>query len=125
MKFNLKNFIIFFGLFITEALIAKYVTQPFIRYWFGDFLIVILIYYFLKSFIATKPLYLAIATLIFSYIIEFIQLTSLLDILDLRHNRIANLILGNTFSVSDLVAYTLGVITVFFIEKNDMFYRKI
>lgn len=118
MRFNLKSFIIFLGLFITEVLIAKYVTQPFIRYWFGDFLIVILIYYFLKSFIDTKPINLAIATLLFSYIIEFIQLTSLLDVLGLRHNRIANLILGNTFSVSDLVAYTLGVITIYFIDKK-------
>lgn len=118
MKFNLKSFIIFLGLFITEVLIAKYITQTFIRYWFGDFLIVILIYYFLKSFINTKPINLAIATLVFSYVIEFIQLTNLLDVLGLRHNRIANLILGNTFSISDLVAYTLGVITVYFIDKR-------
>lgn len=120
MKFNLKSFILFLVLFLTEVLIAVYVTQPFIRYWFGDFLIVILIYYFLKSFIDAKPIYLAIVTLLFSFVIEFMQLTSLLDVLGLRHNRIANLILGNTFSVSDLLAYTLGVITVYFIDKKSI-----
>lgn len=117
--FRVNSFIIFLILFAIEILIAKYVTQPFIRYWFGDFLVVIMIYYFLKSFIKTKPIYLSLFVLVFAFTIEFVQLTSLLDILNLRHNKVANLILGNTFSISDLVAYTLGTAAVYIIEKSN------
>lgn len=120
MKFNLRAFIIFIALFITEVIIAFYVKQHFIRYTFGDFLIVIMLYYFLKSFIKAKPLYLAIAVLVFAYAIEFIQLTNFLEILHLEDNKLANLIFGNTFGVGDLVAYTLGILTVLIIEKKQL-----
>ena len=113
-----KSFIIFSSLFLVELLIAKYVTQPFIRYWLGDFLIVIMIFYFLKSFIKTQPRYLAIAVLLFAFSIEILQKTALLDILNLRDNKIANLILGNTFSFSDLLAYTLGIVLVLLLENK-------
>ena len=54
MTFRSRSFLIFLSLFTVELLIARYVTQPFIRYWLGDFLVVVLIYYFFKSFIAVK-----------------------------------------------------------------------
>ncbi len=118
MKFNLGSFIIFLILFTIEVIIAFCITQHFIRHWFGDFLIVIILYYFLKSFLKATPLHMGIAVLIFAYLVEFIQLTKLLAILHLENNKLANLIFGNTFSITDLLAYTLGVITVLIIEKK-------
>ena len=120
MTFNVRSFIIFLILFTIEVIIAIYVTQHFIRHWFGDFLIVIMLYYFLKSFLKITPLYMAIAVLIFAYFIEFLQLTKLLEILHLEHNKLANLIFGNTFSITDLIAYTLGIITVLITEKKQL-----
>ena len=120
MTFNARSFIIFLILFTIEVIIAIYVTQHFIRHWFGDFLIVIMLYYFLKSFLKITPLYMAIAVLIFAYFIEFLQLTKLLEILHLEHNKLANLIFGNTFSITDLIAYTLGIITVLITEKKQL-----
>ena len=120
MTFNVRSFIIFLILFTIEVIIAIYVTQHFIRHWFGDFLIVIMLYYLLKSFLKTTPLYMAIAVLIFAYFIEFLQLTKLLEILHLEHNKLANLIFGNTFSITDLIAYTLGIITVLITEKKQL-----
>ena len=120
MKFNLRAFIIFILLFITEVSIAFYVTQHFIRHWFGDFLIVIMLFYFVSSFLKAKPLYIAIGVLLFAYAIEFIQLTKFLEMLGLEDNKLATLIFGNTFSVSDLLAYTLGIIAVLIIEKKQL-----
>jgi len=40
----------------------------------------------------------------------------LLKLLHLQHNHLANLILGSTFSFTDLVAYTFGFITIIFVE---------
>jgi len=120
MKFNLRAFIIFIILFLTEVFIAFYVKQHFIRHWFGDFLIVIMLFYFVRSFLKAKTLYIAIAVLLFSYTIEFIQLTQFLEILNLEDNKLANLIFGNTFSISDLLAYTLGILTILVIEKKQL-----
>ncbi|MEZ4842563.1 MAG: DUF2809 domain-containing protein, partial [Flavobacteriaceae bacterium] len=94
----------------------KFVTQPFIRYWFGDFLVVIMIYYFIKTFIKAKPLHIAVFVLIFSFSIEFLQMSNLLEVMNLKNNKIANLILGNTFFVSDLFAYFLGIVSVLILE---------
>lgn len=117
MTFRSRSFLVFLSLFTVEVLIARYVTQPFIRYWLGDFLVVILIYYFLKSFIAVKPLSLAFFVWIFACTVECIQATDLIRLLGWEHNKVANLILGNTFSFSDLVAYSLGILTVLILEK--------
>ena len=117
--FNLQSFLIFSLLFTIEVVIAFYVKQHFIRFVFGDFLIVIMLYYFLKSFLKVRPLYLALAVLLFAYFVEFIQLTNFLEILSLEDNTLAKLIFGNTFSIGDLIAYTLGIITVLIIEKKQ------
>ena len=120
MTFNVRSFIIFLLLFITEVIIAFYVKQHFIRFIFGDFLVVIMLYYFLKSFLKATSIYLATAVLLFAFAIEFIQLTNFLEILHLEENKLANLIFGNTFGVGDLIAYTLGIMTVLIIEKKQL-----
>ena len=117
MTFRKKSFLIFLSLFTVEVLIARYVTQPFIRFWLGDFLVVVLIYYFLKSFIKAKPLPLAFFVWIFACTVECIQATGLIRFLGWEHNKAANLILGNTFSFSDLLAYSLGIFTVIILES--------
>ncbi len=103
-------------LFITEILIAMYLKSGFIRHTFGDYLVVILIYTFVKSFVSVNPLKLAFAVWLFSFFIEFLQLLDVLSILGLHQNHLAKLILGTTFQISDLVAYTLGILTILFIE---------
>ena len=58
----------------------------------------------------------ALIVLIISFAIEFLQLTTFLEMLNLQDNMYAKLVLGNTFHFSDLVAYTVGVITIIGIE---------
>jgi hypothetical protein len=117
LQFNKTYFIIFVLLFVTDALIAIYLKTGFVRHTFGDFLVVILLYCFIKSFLTIKPLPGAIGVLIVSFAIEFLQMGNLLYHLNLQNNTIAKLVLGSTFRTSDLVAYTLGIITVLIIEK--------
>ncbi len=118
MKFNLRSFIIFLLLFAIEVCIALFLKRGFIRFVFGDFMVVIMLFYFLKSFVETKPLLIAIVVLLFAFIIEFLQLSSLLTVLNLKQHKLASLILGNTFEVTDLAAYTLGIISILIIEKK-------
>lgn len=112
-----KPYILITILLLTiEVLIANFFTHGFIRHTLGDYLVVILLYCFFKSFIKSSPTRVAIAVLIFSYLVEFLQLINIIDLLNLNDNHLMKLILGNTFSISDLVAYSLGIITVLIIE---------
>ncbi|WP_250433947.1 ribosomal maturation YjgA family protein [Hanstruepera flava] len=116
-QFNKIYFSGFIILFIVEFLIATCLKDGFIRHTFGDFLVVILLYCFIKSFIDINPLSAGILVLTIAFTIEFLQLFQLLKLLNLEHNYIAKLILGSTFQIGDLAAYTLGIITVLLIEK--------
>jgi len=119
MTFNLRSFIIFIALFLIEVCIALFLKSGFIGFVYGDFLVVIMLFYFAKSFVRAKALNIAMAVLIFAFIIEFLQLTNLLELFGLEKNKLANLIFGNTFGVTDLIAYSLGIICVLIIEKKS------
>jgi hypothetical protein len=116
LQLNKTYLIITILLFAIEVLIAAFLTHGFIRHTFGDFLVVILIYYFFKGLFKINSITLAISILIFAFIIEFLQLANILEILNLQNNHLIKIILGSSFQVSDLVAYTLGIITVLLIE---------
>lgn len=116
-NFNKNYFIGFVFLFLIESLIAIYLKKGFIRHTFGDVLVVILLYCFIKSFFNLKPIYVVLGVLIFAFIIEFLQLSPLLELLNLQNNHIAKLVLGSTFQISDLVAYCFGAITILLFEN--------
>jgi hypothetical protein len=116
-QFNKRYFILTILLFLTEVLIAVFVHDQFVRPYVGDYLVVILIYCFFKTFIKATTWQIAIFTLIFSYAIETLQYFNLVGMLGLQHSRIANIIIGNSFAWEDIIAYTLGAVTVIGIEK--------
>ena len=116
IKFNKSFFASSLLLLSTEICIAAFLTKGFIRHTFGDYLVVILMYCAIRSFLKTKPIYIAIPVLIIAFGIEFLQLFNLLDYLNLRDNNLAVIVLGSTFEISDLIAYSLGVITIFLID---------
>nr|WP_321230262.1 DUF2809 domain-containing protein [uncultured Psychroserpens sp.] len=116
IKFNKPFFASSLLLFSTEICIAAFLTKGFIRHTFGDYLVVILMYCAIRSFIKTKPIYIALIVLIISFGVEFLQLYNLLDLLNLRDNKLAVIVLGSTFETSDLIAYSLGIITIFLID---------
>ena len=116
MKLNKTYILLTLLLFTIEALIAIYLKTGFIRHSFGDFLCVILLYCFFKSFIVGHHFKIAISVLVIAFTIEFLQLTNYLELFNLQNNHLVKLILGSTFSISDLVAYSLGIITTLSIE---------
>ena len=118
IKLNYRNLIIFLLLFCIEVTIALYIKQGFIRAVFGDFLVVIMLYYFIMSFIRLKSIYIAIVVLIIAYVIEFLQFIDILNIINYKKNTLINIILGTTFNIEDIIAYTLGIATVILIENR-------
>ena len=120
LQFNKTYLILTILFFATEVLIALFLKSGFIRHTFGDYLVVILMYCFFKSFIKGNHFYVAMGVLAFSFAIEFSQLVNILKPLNLQDSHSAKLILGSTFQFSDLVAYTLGILTVLIVELKPI-----
>lgn len=122
MKFRLhQNYLIAAALLLLiEIGIAVFFKSGFIRHTFGDFLVVILLYCCFRGVLSVPRIPTAWVTLALAYGIEFLQLTDFLSYLGIRHYRWANLIFGNSFSVQDLVAYTLGIGLVVMLDRGRM-----
>jgi hypothetical protein len=116
-QFNRNYFAITILLFLLEIAIAFYVHDNFIRPYFGDFLVVILLYCFLKSFVKVSVWVAAALVLVFSFAIETAQYFNLVKKLGLQHSKIAKIVLGNSFAWMDLLSYTLGILAVISMEK--------
>lgn len=117
MKINTGYLFGFLVLLLTELLIGIYMHDAIVRPYGGDFLVVILLYCFIKSFIDTSVMNTAIGVLIFAYAVEISQYFHLVKLLGLARYRVALLILGNSFSSSDLLCYTQGILLVVLVEK--------
>lgn len=103
-------------LLTVEILIAIFFKSGFIRAYFGDYLVVILLYCILQSFFKIRFLTAAIGVLLFSYIVEIFQHINILGLLNIKPNLATNLILGSSFSWLDMLMYTLGILTVIIFE---------
>jgi DNA integrity scanning protein DisA with diadenylate cyclase activity len=117
MIFNKFYFVLTFLLFITEIFIGRFLDNAIIRPYGGDFLVVILVYCFVKSFVKTPVITTAIGVLVFAYLIEVSQYFHLVNVLGWQHIKAARIVLGTSFSFIDLVTYTLGILLVLIIEK--------
>ena len=115
--FRKKYFILTVLLFIVEVLIALLVHGGIIRNYIGDFLVVIFIYCFVRSFFKISVLKAAFGVLIFSYTVEFSQYLSLAKNLGLENSEIAKVIMGHSFEWIDMIVYTLGILVVILVEK--------
>ncbi|MDM1297326.1 DUF2809 domain-containing protein [Empedobacter falsenii] len=119
-KFDKKSFIIAIIIFLIEVIIALYIKDKIIRPFVGDILVVIFIYYFIKAFINTKTINIAIFTLFFSFVVEILQYFNFVEMIGLGHNKAARIIIGTSFSWIDLLCYFVGFILLFFIDKDLM-----
>jgi Protein of unknown function (DUF2809) len=117
VKFNRRYFILAIILFVVEILIALFAHDRVIRPYAGDFLVVILMYCFLRSFVNTPVFITALSVLIFSYAVEILQYFHIGDRIGLHNSRLAGIIIGSSFEWIDLIAYTGGIILVLSIEK--------
>lgn len=107
--FHKNYFIATVLLFLTEVFIALFVKDKFIRPYVGDFLVVILIYCFLKSFWNGKPLKVGIYVLLFAFAVEIGQHFQLVNLLGLGHSELAKTVIGTGFDWGDILAYTMGI----------------
>jgi hypothetical protein len=77
----------------------------------GDILWATMVYFIMRFLLISKAVtFSVIASLLFSYTIEFSQLYQAPWINELRHSLFGKLVLGQGFLWSDLLCYTIGVL---------------
>jgi hypothetical protein len=117
LKFNRYYFILAIIILLVEILIAFFIHDTIIRPYIGDFLVVILIYCFVKSFLNTPVWSTALAVLLFSYAVEISQYFHFINKLGLQHSKIGRIIMGTSFGWTDIAMYTAGIGVVIFMES--------
>ena len=102
-------------LLIIEILIAAYLNDSLIRPYGGDFLVVILLYCLMRSFLNISVTRTALIVLLISYLVEISQYFRLADVLGVR-SRVLRILMGTYFTWNDILSYTLGIIFVVLLE---------
>ena len=108
MRFNFRYLCMFVFMFIVELIIAIFINDSFIRPFLGDVFVIMFIYLFIRIFFICEKFKLVIAVLVFSYLVEIGQYFDLISILHLQDNAVAQIVIGSTFDVMDLLAYSVG-----------------
>ena len=116
LQLNISYLVIAHILFLIELAIAFIIKTGFIRYTLGDYLVVILLYAIIRGCTNLKVWVSALVVLLIAYAIEFLQRTPFLTYFNLQDSFTAKLIFGSTFQLTDLLTYTIGIITVILIE---------
>lgn len=128
LKRNRKRyyFLGFLFLLILEIFIATYVNDGFVRPYLGDFLVVILLYCLLMAVFKISIAKGLLAVLVFSFSIEFFQLINIVKVLQYEPPKTIMIILGSSFSIWDLLAYFLGLLTCLLFEvlNNRFIFRQ-
>ena len=117
LKFQYHYLLFAAIIFVIEVLIALYIQDGIIRPYIGDFLVVILMYCFLKSFLNLSVWGVAVGVLLFSFTIEVLQYFKIVELLHLQDSKLASTIIGTSFSWTDMLAYTLGFGFVLLVER--------
>lgn len=117
LRFNIGYCILTIIFFIIEILIALYVRDNFVRPYLGDYLVVILVYCAVRTLVKGNVVKIAAGVLLFAYCIEWLQYCNIVTRLGLEQNQLARTVIGTGFEWWDILAYTLGIITVVLIES--------
>jgi hypothetical protein len=119
LRFHTRYALLSLGLLIIEVLIALFVHDRVIRPFVGDVLVVILIYGFIRTFFRFDKLAVAVGTWLFAVGIEVLQYFNFAARLGFGDNKLLNIILGSTFDWFDILAYSLGIGLLLWLDKTD------
>ncbi len=109
MTFRPYYLLIALALFIAEVAIARgYIPGTFVRNSIGDLLVIPLIYFFLRGITKSTPVVALAIGLAAGLAAEVLQYLHLADLLGLKKGSVLYIVLGNTFSLLDLLMYSIG-----------------
>ncbi len=102
---------------IIEILIALFVDDSFIRPYGGDVLVTVLICCFMRMIFLKKIPLLPLWVFVFAVLVETLQYFDIVSFLGLGNSKFFVVLIGNTFSVADLICYAAGCALFYLCEK--------
>lgn len=115
MRLHLLWLLAAIALFAVEVIIATKLNHlHFIRAYFGDFLVVMLVYSAVKAFWNVEAKRLALGVFVFACVVELAQLFRLADVLQLTGW--ARAVLGTSFSFHDILMYAAGCLCIWWLD---------
>ncbi|GAK15779.1 LOW QUALITY PROTEIN: hypothetical protein JCM19053_3168 [Vibrio sp. JCM 19053] len=118
LQFSAKKWTEKLGVFITLVVIALYVRDSFIRPTFGDVLVVVWLYYFLASLFSMPVNWMVSLVVLIAFAVELGQLLQVAAWLGIESSSPLAVILGATFDWKDLLAYCIGGLLCWWMEKK-------
>jgi hypothetical protein len=116
---NIKYILLTLLLLVIEIIIAVFIHDQFIRPFFGDFLAVIFVYCGLRIF-NQHILKTALFSLLIAFFIEILQYFKFIEITGLIKYKILAVVIGNSFSWLDILAYSFGFAFILLIENFEI-----
>jgi hypothetical protein len=96
-------------LFVVEVAIARgYIPGAFVRNSVGDLLVIPLLYFCIRGVTRSTASVALVIGVVAGFTAEFLQYLHLADRLGLKAGSLPYIVLGNTFSWSDLLMYCAG-----------------
>lgn len=108
LHFCYRSFLLSIGMLALLVYIALFVNDTFVRPFLGDVLVVIWLFFTLRTLLHLSTYTLAASVLCIAYLIEFAQYFQVLNHLGLAHIDVLRIVFGATYDSGDLLAYTLG-----------------
>ena len=118
--FNKKYFLKFLFVLFVEFLIAIFIDDNFIRPFVGDYLVMILIYLFSRTLFKCNVFIHIFGVLLFCYSVEIGQKINLVGLIGLENYRLARIIIGTHYDFRDLIAYSLGALTLIVLNRKNL-----
>lgn len=99
-------------LLAVEVIIALFVHDAVIRPYGGDVIVVVFVWCAVRAVIPEKFRFLWLFVFLFACFVEFTQYIKLVSLLGLENNRFFSVLLGTSFSWTDIACYALGTVPV-------------
>jgi Protein of unknown function (DUF2809) len=127
LTFNPRYCVLALLLLAVEIAIARYIHTGLIRTFWGDALVVGLLFSALRTFLAFPAKHLALGAFLFACCIETAQSFNLVSLLGLHSqtlfHRVMRIALGATFDWWDYVAYAMGYVLCIWESKRHYTYK--
>lgn len=113
------------ALFVVEVAIARgYIPGAFVRNSVGDVLVIPLLYFFLRGVTKSTSSVALVVGLAAGLTAEVLQYLHLADLLGLKKGSLPYIVLGNTFSWSDLLMYSIGGVLAAWLDMRVLQKRR-
>lgn len=107
-----------FGLLLAEIYIGLFVRDRFIRPYFGDVLVTVLLCCLVRVAFPKRVRLLPVYVMLFATAVEIAQYFDVVALVGLEHNALISTLVGRSFSWKDILCYAVGCVAFWAVERG-------